>query len=143
VGIDTVAEKREKIEGGFEMADMGGTGVGNEGEGIVYSQRPSKSHPLWQGIKDVTEGIPKLLPGMGEVEILSQKGKVLIAGVKTAFIVMSVLVGPYSFAKSFDGLSGTCSQGLQFFTGPQADENIPQIKKKMGNPTVHIRSRCG
>ena len=46
MGIDALAEERKKIEGGFEMADMGGTSVGNEGEGIVGSQAPSKSHPL-------------------------------------------------------------------------------------------------
>jgi hypothetical protein len=108
MGIDALVEERKKIEGGFEMADMGGTSVGNEGEGIVGSQRPSKSHPIRQGIEDVTEGVPKLFPGMGKVEILGQKGKVFIAGMKTPLIVMSPLVGPYLFTKSIDGLSGTC-----------------------------------
>jgi hypothetical protein len=74
----------------------------------VHSQAPSKSHPFRQGIEDVTEGVLKLYPGMREVKILGQKGKVFIAGVKTPLIVMSPLVGPYLFTKSIDCFSGTC-----------------------------------
>jgi hypothetical protein len=140
VRIDALLEEREKIEGGFKMADMGGTGVRNEGEGIVCSQTPCKSYPLRQGIEDVTEGVLNLFPGMGEIKILGQKGKVFIAGMKTPLIVMSSLVGPYLFTKSIDGFSGTCCQNFEFFAGSQANENIPQIKKKMGNPLDHIRS---
>jgi hypothetical protein len=140
VGIDPLAEKRKKIKGGFKMADMGGTGIGNEGEWIVSSQASSKSHPLWQGIEDVTEGIPKFHPSMGEVKILGQKGKVFITGMKASLIVMSPLVGPYLFTKNFDGLSGTRSQGLQFFAGAKTNENVPQIKKEVSNPSAHIRS---
>jgi hypothetical protein len=140
VGIDALAEEREKIEGGFEMADMGGAGIRNKGEGIVHSQAPSKGHPFRQGIEDVTEGVLKLYPGMREVKILGQKGKVFITGVKTPLIVMSPLVGPYLFTKSIHGFSGTCCQKLEFFAGSQANKNVSQIKKKMGNPLAHIRS---
>jgi hypothetical protein len=47
--------------------------------------------------------------GVGEVEVFGEKGKVLVAGVATAFVVVGALVVPNLFTEIAHTL--TCAKG--------------------------------
>ena len=51
----------------------------------------------------------KFFLGVGEVEVFGEKGKVLVAGVLTAFVVVGALVVPNLFTEIAHTL--TCAEG--------------------------------
>ena len=46
MGVDSMAEERKEVIGGFEMSDMGGTGVGDQGEWVVEGELANKRDPF-------------------------------------------------------------------------------------------------
>ena len=46
MGVDPMVEERKEVVGGFEMSDMGGTGVGNQGEWVVEGKLANESDPF-------------------------------------------------------------------------------------------------
>ncbi len=46
MGVNSMAEERKEVVGGFEMSDMGGTGVGDQGEWVVEGELANESEPL-------------------------------------------------------------------------------------------------
>ena len=46
MGVDPMAEEREEVVGGFEMSDMGGAGVGDQGEWVVEGELANESDPF-------------------------------------------------------------------------------------------------
>jgi len=82
-------KKREEVIGSFEMLDMGSACVRDEGKGVLFREPTDEGHPFGEGIKDIAEGLLQFLPCVGEIEILGKKGKVLIAGMATSFVIVS------------------------------------------------------
>lgn len=99
MGVDPMVEEWKEVVGGFEMSDMGGAGVGDQGEWVVEGELAHESDPFGQGIKDIAEGFLKLFLSVGEVKVFGEKGKVLVAGVVTAFVVVGALVVPNLFTE--------------------------------------------
>jgi len=46
VGVDTILEKREEVECGFEVSDMGGAGIRDESKWVVLRESTSKGNPF-------------------------------------------------------------------------------------------------
>ena len=46
MGVDPMVEERKEVVGGFEMSDMGGAGVGDQGEWVVEGELANESNPL-------------------------------------------------------------------------------------------------
>ncbi len=42
MGVDPMLEKRKEVVGGFEMSDMGGAGVGDQGKWVVEGELANK-----------------------------------------------------------------------------------------------------
>jgi hypothetical protein len=99
MGVDPMLEKRKEVVGGFEMSDMGGTSVGDQGQWVVEGELANESNPFGQGIKDVAEGFLHFFLGVSEVEVFGEQGKVLVAGVVTALVVVGALVVPNLFTE--------------------------------------------
>ena len=98
-------KKREEVACGFEMLDMGGTGVRDQGKWVLFHKLTRDGYPFGEGIKDVAEGFLNLLLCVGEIKILGKKGEVLIAGMATSFVVVSAFVRPDFFTEGLYGLA--------------------------------------
>jgi hypothetical protein len=46
MGVDLMVEERKEVVGGFEMSDMGGTGVGNQCEWVVEGELANERDPF-------------------------------------------------------------------------------------------------
>ena len=46
VGVDPVIEEMKKVECGFEVPDMGGAGVRDQGKWVVLRESTSKGNPF-------------------------------------------------------------------------------------------------
>jgi hypothetical protein len=46
MGVDPMVEERKEVVGGFEMSDMGGTGVGDQGEWVVEGELANEGDPF-------------------------------------------------------------------------------------------------
>jgi hypothetical protein len=46
MGVDPMVEERKEVVGGFEMSDMRGAGVGDQGEWVVEGKLANESDPL-------------------------------------------------------------------------------------------------
>ena len=46
MGVDPMAEERKEVVGGFEMSDMGGAGVGDQGKWVVEGELANESDPF-------------------------------------------------------------------------------------------------
>ena len=44
VGVDPMVEKRKEVVGGFEMSDMGGAGVRDQGKWVVEGELTNESY---------------------------------------------------------------------------------------------------
>ena len=93
-------EKREEVECGFEVPDVGGAGIRDQSKWVLFCKLSSQGHPFGKGIKDIAEGFFELFLYMGEIEVFGEEGKVLIASMATSFVVVSPLVRPDLIAKS-------------------------------------------
>ena len=86
VGVDPVIEERKKVECRFEVSDMGGACVRDQGKRVVISELTSHRHPLGKGIKNIAEGFLELLLCMGEIEVFGEVGGVLLGGMALSLI---------------------------------------------------------
>jgi hypothetical protein len=57
-----------------------------------------------------------------------------------ALVIVGALVGPDLFAKGGQVLPGLPGQGLEFFPGVQANQDVPQIEKNMGDGLTQGKS---
>ncbi len=46
MGVDPMVEERKEVVGGFEMSDMGGAGVGDQGEWVVEGELANEGDPF-------------------------------------------------------------------------------------------------
>jgi len=46
MGVDPMVEEWKEVVGGFEMSDMGGTGVGDQGEWVVEGELANEGDPF-------------------------------------------------------------------------------------------------
>jgi len=92
-------EKREEVVGVFEMLDMGGAGIRDQGKRVVLREATSDGHPFGEGIKDIAKGLLQSLLCVGEIEILGKKGEVLIACMATSLVVVRAFMRPDLFAE--------------------------------------------
>ena len=137
VGVDPRLEDRKKVIGGLQMADMGGTGVRDQAEGITRGQLPCDGHPVGQGTKDVAKGLAQGRLRMVEVQILGQEGEIFVTGVPSPLVIVGALMRPDLFAESGQVLAGCFCQGAKFFSGMEANQDVPQIKKDVGDRLTH------
>ena len=98
-------KKREEVECGFEMLNMGGAGVRDQGKRVVLSELTNQSYSFRQVIKNIAEGLLELLLCMGEIEVFGEEGKVLVTGVLTPLVVVSPLVRPDLLAEGLYAFS--------------------------------------
>ena len=75
---------------------------------------------------------------VGEVKVFGEKGKVLVAGVVTALVVMGALVVPNLFTEIAHTLTCAEGKGLEFLTRAKAYEDITEIKKDVGDRRRHL-----
>jgi len=115
VGVDPMGKERKEIVGGFEMLDMGSTGIRDQGKGVVFRELTSEGHPFGEGIKNIAERLSQFFLRVGEIEILGQESEVLIASMVASFVVVSAFVRPDLFAEGLYALARSFSQGFQFF----------------------------
>jgi len=98
-------KKREEVECGFEVPDVGGAGIRDQSKWVLFCKLTSQGHPLGKGIKDIAEGLLQFLLCVGEIEILGKKGEVLIASMATSFVVVSSFMRPDFFAEGLYALA--------------------------------------
>ena len=110
---------------------MGSAGVGDQAERITSSQLPRDRHPVGQGMEDVTKRFPQLRLGVGQIQILGQKGEILVTAVAAPLVIVGPFMGPDFFAERSQILAGIFGQGAEFGSGMEADEDIPQVKKNV------------
>ena len=108
-------EKREEVECGFEVPDMGGAGVRDQGKWVVFCKLTSQGHPFGKGIKDIAEGLLQFLLCLGEIEVFGEEGKVLIASMATSFVVVRAFMRPDLIAKSLYAFPLALCEGFEFF----------------------------
>ena len=85
-------EKRKEVAGAFEMLDMGCTGVRDQRKWVLFRELTNQGDPFRKGIKDIAEGLLKLLTSFGKLEIACQEGEVLVARMATSFVVVSAFM---------------------------------------------------
>ena len=85
-------EKKEEVECGFEVPDVGGAGIRDQGKRVVLSELTNQSYSFRQVIKNIAKGFLELLLCMGEIEVFGEEGKVLVTGVLTPLVVVGAFV---------------------------------------------------
>ena len=76
--------------------------------------------------------------GVGEVKVFGKKGKVLVAGVVTAFVVVCALVVPNLFTEIAHTLTCAEGEGFKFLARAKAYENITEIEKDVSDRRRHL-----
>ena len=85
-------EKKEEVECGFEVPDVGGAGIRDQSKWVLLRELTNQGHPFGEGVKDIAEGFLELFLCMGEIEVFGEEGKVLVTGVLTPLVVVGAFV---------------------------------------------------